>query len=441
MSDAPKKYVKINGIMKLNPEYKAWKGRQNQQAAGPAGAAAAKPGTTVLNSSQALPIVSTMEDYEKLNEDVGEIPLAEATNATIDMLQDDVVATDVGIASDKMIDELGEVLERYEIPIGLTNKLFMLSEYESLEFIMDDSGSMRLATDTTEPRTRKPYSRWQEAQMRLKEMIEIVAYVPFQQIGIEFLNRKDRISIKRDGKTPKELIAIAHGLIDNAFATPPAGSTPAFEKLQESLLRGQGTSIARYFFGDGVPNGGKRAVEQIIQILVTRSDPESNPVTFISCTNDDDAVEWMKDAEEIAPFCSESDDFMDEAREVQRDQGVGLPYSEGFHLICQLVAAMCPEDLDAMDESIPFTKFTLDNLLGIVHNEASYRHYFESFVRAQQSRRVEIDRRTGMPSKLDEIRKRVRWDYNSFLTTNGSRKQIPQVVDLQRQLADAGRNR
>jgi hypothetical protein len=32
------------------------------------------------------------------------------------------------------------------------------------------------------------------------------------------------------------------------------------------------------------------------------------------------AVEWMKDCEEIAPFCSESDDFADEAEEVLRDQ-------------------------------------------------------------------------------------------------------------------------
>ena len=143
---------------------------------------------------------------------------------------------------------------------------------------------------------------------------------------------------------------------------------------------------------------------------------------------------------QIAPFCSESDDFRDEAREVQKDQGFGLPYSQGFHLICQLVAAMNPEDLDAMDESIPFTKFTLDNLLGVVHNEQTYRHYFDGFVKAQRSRTIEIDNRTGMPSKLDMIRKNVRWEYNSFLTTQGTRKRIPQVVDVQRQLLEAGRN-
>jgi hypothetical protein len=54
-------------------------------------------------------------------------------------------------------------------------------------------------------------------------------------------------------------------------------------------------------------------------------------VTFISCTNDDAAVEWMKDCEEVAPYCFESDDFNDEAAAgVLRAQGAALPYSKAF---------------------------------------------------------------------------------------------------------------
>lgn len=439
MAKGPKKYTKVNGIMKLNPEYKVWKDQQNKAEARPG--SIAQPATTVLNSSQALPIVSNMDDFEKIQDDLGAIPLAEATNATIDMMQDPEIAEEAGMESDEMIDKLGEMLGKYEIPIGLTNKLMMLSEYQSLEFIMDDSGSMQLRTDSNNPKTREPYTRWAEAHMRLKEMVEVVAYVPFNQIGIEFLNRKDRIVIKREGRSPEQLILDANQQIDQVFRKGPSGTTPAFEKLQESLLRGQGASIARYFFGDGKPNGGQQAIESIIQLLLQRSSPESNPITFVSCTNEDEAVEWMKDAEEIAPFCSESDDFNDEAREIMKDQGVGLPFSKGFHLICQLVAAMNPEDLDAMDESIPFTKFTLDNLLGIVHNEQTYCYYFENFVKAQKSRPIEIDERTGMPSRLDSIRKRVNWDYQSFLTCQGTRKNIPQVVETQRELLEAGRTR
>ena len=114
----------------------------------------------------------------------------------------------------------------------------------------------------------------------------------------------------------------------------------------------------------------------------------------------------MKDAEEVAPFCSESDDFADEAAEVMRDQGAALPYTRGFHLICQLVAAMNPDDLDAMDESVPFTKTTLDNLLGFQTNEESYRQYFNEFVKAQRARRIE--------GKSDKLKKSMQWSYDDF---------------------------
>jgi len=427
---APKKYIKVNGIMKLNPEFKAWK---NAQTAG----TNAPPVTTVLNSDQALPIVTNMDDYEQMNDDLGDIPLAEATNATIEMLQEPDIAKEAGMEAEEMIDELGNLLVKYEIPIGLTNKLMCLSEYQSLEFIIDDSGSMSMRTDSNDPQTGQPRTRWAEALERLKEMVEVIAYVPFTQIGIEFLNRKERIVIKREGRRPQQLAKDAYDVIDDAFRSGPRGTTPAFEKLQESILRGQGANIARYFFGDGKPNGGQTAITSIVQLLLHRDNPEGNPLTFLSCTNEDEAVEWMKDAEEIAPFCSESDDFADEAREVARDQGMGLPFSKGFHLICQLVAAMNPEDLDAMDESIPFTKFTLDNLLGIVHNEASYKHYFDCFVAAQQKRIVDIDPQTGQANRLDKIRKDVNWDYNQFLQAKGTRKKIKQVIDVQMKLKQA----
>merc|ERR1712100_386936 len=203
------------------------------------------------------------------------------------------------------------------------------------------------------------------------------------------------------------------------------GTTPALEKIRSSLQGNPSMSIARWFFGDGVPNGGRQAQREITRLLVTRPNPESNPMTFISCTNEDDQVEWMKDAEEVAPYCSESDDFRDEAEEVLRDQGAALPFSQGFHLICQLVAAMNPDDLDAMDESVPFTKQTLDNLLGIEHNEESYRHYFNCFVDAQRKRVVEA------PS--DSVKKNMRWSYIDFLRAPVA-KDIPQVQQFKRQL-------
>jgi hypothetical protein len=90
---------------------------------------------------------------------------------------------------------------------------------------------------------------------------------------------------------PGPICKSAYQKVDAIFARSPSGTTPALEKLQESFLRGQGVSIARYFFGDGLPNGGTQAVDAIIKLLKNRASPESNPLTFISCTNEDEAVE------------------------------------------------------------------------------------------------------------------------------------------------------
>merc|ERR1712176_236355 len=138
-------------------------------------------------------------------------------------------------APDEMVDALGAILGKYEVPMGLMNKLMMLSEYASLEFIIDDSGSMQMNSDTINPVTRKFNTRWEESHIRLKEMLEILAYVPFQQIGIEFLNRKDRVTLKRNGMDPATFLQGAIQQIDAQFARGPSGTTPALEKLQESF--------------------------------------------------------------------------------------------------------------------------------------------------------------------------------------------------------------
>jgi hypothetical protein len=58
-------------------------------------------------------------------------------------------------------------------------------------------------------------------------------------------------------------------------------------------------------------------------------------------------------------------------------------------LIGQLVAAFNPYDLDAMDESVPLTKYTLDQLLGINHSGEDYRHYWTLFCVAQRQRPIQ----------------------------------------------------
>jgi hypothetical protein len=97
-----------------------------------------------------------------------------------------------------------------------------------------------------------------------------------------------------------------------------------------------------------------------------------------------------------------------------------------------LVAAMNPNDLDAMDESVPFTKQTLDNLLGVQHNEASYRHYFDCFTEAQRMRVVENDD-SGKPKVSDSLKKSFKGNYQDFVQAPVA-SNIPQVKDAKAQL-------
>jgi hypothetical protein len=59
------------------------------------------------------------------------------------------------------------------------------------------------------------------------------------------------------------------------------------------------------------------------------------------------------------------------------DQGSAFPYTKGLWLLSNLIAALNPDDLDAMDENIPFSKYTLDEMLGRYHTPEEYHYYFK----------------------------------------------------------------
>jgi hypothetical protein len=111
----PVKYIKVAGVMKLNPEYKIW-----QQQTGTTN----KLSESMPNSKQALPVVSSMEDHAHLNADLGtNIPLAESTDATIEKIQTPQFSKDTGMNPDTIVNELGSMLSKYEVPLGLINKV------------------------------------------------------------------------------------------------------------------------------------------------------------------------------------------------------------------------------------------------------------------------------------------------------------------------------
>ena len=420
-TEAPPKFVNENGVRKLNPAWKAW----NTQQTG--GAPPAVP--AMLNADTALPVVTSVAEQQR--QLVGTATTASVA-ASVEMLQDPDIAKQVGADPQQILAKLGQVFSKYEIPVGLLNKLMGLSEFEIIEMIVDDSGSMNAPTDAVDPRTNKPLTRWQEVFQRLTQMFETVAFVPCPPIIVRFLNRATTIDARHaPGEAPEVFLQRTMGQVSQAFAQPPAGTTPAAERIGESLGRYRGQAVLRYFFGDGVPNGGAQAAMKITQMLIHRPDPHRNPFTFLSCTNEDAAVEWMKECEEAAPFCAEFDDYADEAGEVLKDQGKAFPYTFGMHLVGQLVAAFNPNDLDAMDESAPFTKATLDNLQGWQCSVQEYDYYFNSFLEAQG--------RQPTQTPVDQFKKGYLnvWKQNiDAFRSAAQAKDIPAVQQFHHQLTE-----
>jgi hypothetical protein len=372
-----KKYIFENGVMKLNPEYTKENSSSQTQSSPP-----------LATQDQPLAIISSMNDVgdattAQMAATGQAMQLAPSTVASLDIIQDDDYSSQFhgsGLDGSDLLDHLTNYFIQYEIPVGMLNKLMALQFY-NLYFLIDDSGSMRAPTDsmmseasiyllrnglTANP--QQPMTRWQEAENRLHVMMDILAFVPTKQIVISFFNAPNVITIARTSLTPESFKTLAHDQIIHAFSTIDVRyKTPTKRILLRSfsMATTQPDPTMHYLFTDGVPTDA--SVEEISSIISNRSNPQANPLTLISCTNEDDEVEWMKEIEEKAPYTAELDDYHDEKTEVLEDQGKAFPYTKGYWIISQLVAAINPEDLDAIDENLPFTKATLDNLLGRVH--------------------------------------------------------------------------
>mmetsp|Transcript_15855 Transcript_15855/g.30182 ORF Transcript_15855/g.30182 Transcript_15855/m.30182 type:complete len:704 (-) Transcript_15855:244-2355(-) len=376
-------------------------------------------GDTGKGKKGARAVIKATEDYEEAVQDYQSQwqlqALQEYENLAALQEYEDITKSSsftVAVSKDNALDrqmqrELEHILERYEIPGGMLSKLMALENYGIAEIIVDDSGSMNKASDvvadfssganymncaneTTEG-PEKFLTRWAEAKERIMQMMELIAYIPTAPIfHTRFLNRDTVLELKREKReTPQAFLVRIRSILDKEFSKRPCENdgSPVLKCIRESFLqhhKHSSTGVLRYFMTHGVPDGREEECHKVVSLLMYRTQPERTPFTFLSCTDQDSDTEWMKECEEAAPYCSEFDDYMDESDEILRDQGKAFPYSYGLHLVGQLVAAFCPDDLDAMDESVPFPQPALADLLGYQLSDAEYKYYFESFMEAQR---------------------------------------------------------
>lgn len=392
-----KKYLFKDGVMIPNPDYKA---EQTDQ----------KPSMPMPNASSALTVVSTMSDVAQATEAqqvaTGKpMQLSEQTVKSMEAVQDqkfiDKFKTSQPLDGGDILDGISKYFARYEVPIGLLNKVLALTEY-NLNFYVDDSGSMGgpsdvlLADATDHIKARHPglsptdrvskLTRWEEAADRIHILIDMLSYIPSNPITISFLNEKSTLTLKREGETPEQFQVRAHKLVNQLFSRTPMGMTPLYTKMSEAF-RNTRSNTMHYIFTDGEPSDAP--IDEMKDLVLKRSNPKMNPINFMSCTDDGRQAQWMKDIEEDAPFTSEIDDYYSEHEEVISKQGKTFPFTRGFWLLCQLCAPINPDDLDALDEKDPFSKMTLDNLLGRKLTKEEYHKYFVNHPGSSQYARIE----------------------------------------------------
>jgi hypothetical protein len=374
-----KKYITVNGVMKRNPAY-------------------VEPGNSKPQDTSSLAVVSSLDDV-MVASDVQSahtgisVPMSESTAVTVDMLQDDEILAKyksrLPLDGANILEQLGQKFARYEVPLGMVNKLMMLTNYK-LDFLVDDSGSMSNATDVEaidatepvktlirgrlgrEPKAGDKMSRLEEAEDRLHIMAGILAYIPVEYMQVRFLNDRKPLVLNRTDLTPEEFETQSHDAIRKRFAGLRLGSTPVRDPLQTGF--DYPGIWSHYLFNDGEPNEGGRAIaDQIIR----RKKPEDHCLTLLSCTNQDEETAWMKLVDSQATYVAELDDYQDEKAEVAKKQGIAFPFSRGLWILNQLVASFNPYDLDALDENLPLTRSTLNNILGRQLNPREYQYYFE----------------------------------------------------------------
>jgi hypothetical protein len=293
--------------------------------------------------------------------------------------------------------KIGRLFAKYEIPIGLLSKVVELSNY-NINFIIDDSGSMGSTLKFAKKgsvsgymydfyqRTLRPgwqeesLTRFEEAEDICHILIDILAYVPTGTITVHFFNRDARIPrnkrlvLDRAGRTPDKFCVWCHDVVHTRFASgPPEHGTPLYRELEEAFKYSVGKTM-HYVVCDG--EDSTHGTEALGRLIANRSNAENNPVSLLGCTDDPSDVEWMEEVERSKTFVCTTDYFEEEKLEIAKFQGDFFPFSRGLWLLCMLVGAISPDDLDTLLDPYPLTKYTLEIILGRELTQQEYEKYW-----------------------------------------------------------------
>ena len=260
------KYIVENGKVKLNPNF----GSVDKQ-------------STVANPERALVVPTSVDEANAITDLTGQ-QLANSTLSTVVAVQDDRYVNQFHsggqVDGGELLEQISKIFTAMEAPIGLAQKLIALQGY-AINIKIDDSGSMGTLCNNG-------YTRWANLQQRLVELMKLLQVVPTRDVTLSFLDRRDIITIQRQGRTPEQFFLSAQQVINGAFQRPPGGGTPIYANVVQMIQSGRGPT-AHYLFTDGLPSDSRYSPEQEIRmtqdVLLGRPNPQQNPFTIGCCSD------------------------------------------------------------------------------------------------------------------------------------------------------------
>lgn len=255
--------------------------------------------------------------------------------------------------------------------LWLAYRLGALKNYE-LDFIIDNSASMDTRDGMVNPETRRKMTRLEEACSRLEQVADLLSYIPVKGITIRSFSQQFppiNLAAKPDDiaqQIKNDLYEISQGR--------RIGSTPLYPTLIQSLSEDTQNARIIYVFNDGEPNSGGTAAD-VCSMLKNRN-AERNPVCLIACTDDEDSIGWMNDADSL-PNIHVVDDFQSELKEVKAHQGQSFPFNEGFYLMSTLLGPIDPL-FDKADENHIYDQANYQEICGGSVSSEEYEYYCTS---------------------------------------------------------------
>ncbi|RNA30146.1 von Willebrand type A [Brachionus plicatilis] len=246
-------------------------------------------------------------------------------------------------SNDSREQKFREIINKYEISLFFADKLQLLNMFK-IVFVFDDSGSMN-ATLSDSPLNSGllKATRWDELQYFSKISIEIANIFNENGTDIYFLNRP----MARHISSADQLLPY--------FQNKPSGYTPISRVLRTILANNHPGELGErklliIIVTDGEPTDDYGRVDTHTFKEVLKSRNHTTYTTIVSCTDEDETMNYLNNWDKTLPRLDVVDDYRNERLEILRAQGRTFSFSFGDYVVKSIIGSI-DQKLDNLDEN------------------------------------------------------------------------------------------